>query len=96
LRLRRLRGEAYHTDSSLNRDGCDHVKKLQLGTDRWELQWEDMYGLGEQDFNDVVLEVGVADATESADRAFATRASSKDDVDQSSGLRLACPGKRRR
>ena len=27
-------GQAYYTDSSLNRDGCDHVRKLQLGTDR--------------------------------------------------------------
>jgi hypothetical protein len=28
-------GQAYYTDSSLNRDGCDHVRRLQLGTDRW-------------------------------------------------------------
>jgi len=27
-------GHAYYTDSSLNRDGCDHTRKLQLGTDR--------------------------------------------------------------
>ena len=31
-------GHAYYTDSSLNRDGCDHSRKLQLGTDRWELR----------------------------------------------------------
>jgi len=77
-------GQAYCTDSSLNRDGCDHARKLQLGTDRWELRWEDMYGLGERDFNDVVLDVGVVDATESADRANAVRAPSKDAVDGSS------------
>ena len=77
-------GEAYYTDISLNRDGCDHVRKLQLGTDRWELRWEDMYGLGERDFNDVVLKVGVADATGSISPANATRASSKDAVDRSS------------
>ena len=84
--LKTPEGEAYYTDSSLNRDGCDHVKKLQLGADRWELRWEDMYGLGEQDFNDVVLDVdvGVADATESANRANTVRAPSKDAVDRSS------------
>jgi len=27
-------GHAYYTDSSLNRDGCGHTRKLQLGTDR--------------------------------------------------------------
>ena len=32
--LKTPEGEAYYTDSSLNRDGCDHVRKLQLGTDR--------------------------------------------------------------
>ena len=79
-------GEAYYTDISLNRDGCDHVRKLQLGTDRWELRWEDMYGLGERDFNDVVLDVdiGVADATESISSANAIRAPSKDAVERSS------------
>ena len=84
--LKTPEGEAYYTDSSLNRDGCDHVRKLQLGIDRWELRWEDMYGLGEQDFNDVVLDVdvGVADATESANRANTVRAPSKDAVDRSS------------
>ena len=71
-------GQAYYTDSSLNRDGCDHVRKLQLGTDRWELWWKDMYGLGERDFNDVVLDVGVIDATDSADPANATRALAKE------------------
>ena len=53
-------GEAYYTDSSLNRDACDHVRKLQLGTDRWELRWEDMYGLSMRNFNDVVLDIRVA------------------------------------
>jgi hypothetical protein len=62
-------GQAYCTDSSLNRDGCDHFRKLQLGIDRWELRWEDTYGLGERDFNDVVLDISVADATESISSA---------------------------
>ena len=77
-------GHAYYTDNSLNRDGCDHIRKLQPGTDRWEHWWEDMYGLGERDFNDVVLDVSFADAGESADPANATWASSKDYVGRSS------------
>jgi hypothetical protein len=39
-----------------------------------------MYGLGERDFNDIALDVGVIDATETISSANATRASSKDDV----------------
>jgi hypothetical protein len=45
-----------------------------------------MYGLGERDFNDVVLDVDidVADAIEPADKVNAPRASSKDAVDRTS------------
>jgi len=54
-------GHTYYTDASLNGDACDHVKKVQLGTNKWELRWEDLYGLGEQDYNDVVMEVEIID-----------------------------------
>jgi len=60
-----IKKAAIYTESSLNRDGCDHARKLLLETDRWEPRWEDMYGLGERDFNDVVLEIGVVDAGDS-------------------------------
>lgn len=53
----------YYTDSSLNKDACNHIQKTQLGTYKWEIRWEDMYGLAEQDFNDVVMEVEVTDKT---------------------------------
>jgi len=49
----------YYTDQSQNDDACDHVKKVQTGTYKWELRWEDLYGLGEQDYNDVVMELEV-------------------------------------
>ncbi|MDM7933871.1 MAG: C1 family peptidase [Methanothrix sp.] len=52
-------GHTYHTDQSLNDDACDHVKKVQLGSSLWELRWEDLYGLGEQDYNDLVMDVEV-------------------------------------
>jgi hypothetical protein len=56
-------GYTYYTDSSKNRDACDHVRKTQLGTYKWELRWEDVYGLVEQDFNDVVMEVEITNKT---------------------------------
>jgi hypothetical protein len=39
------------------------VQKTQIGTHKWELRWEDVFGLAEQDFNDVVIEVEVTDKT---------------------------------
>jgi C1A family cysteine protease len=54
-------GHIYYTDSSLNADGCDHVRVTQLGTYKWELRWEDIFLLAEQDFNDVVMEVEITD-----------------------------------
>ena len=54
-------GHIYYTDSSLNADGCDHVRVTQLGTYKWELRWEDIFLLAEQDFNDVIMEVELTD-----------------------------------
>jgi hypothetical protein len=72
--LKTSEGEVYFTDSALNRDVCDHVRMVQLGSDRWEVRWEDMLGLAEQDFNDVVMEISVKDeeraACEGAERAL--------------------------
>jgi hypothetical protein len=59
LALKTSEGHTYYTDQSLNDDGCDHVQKVQTGTNRWELRWEDLYGLGEMDFNDVVMEIEI-------------------------------------
>ena len=53
----------YYTNQSLNADACDHVKKVQTGTYKWELRWEDLLGLGEQDYNDVVMEIEVFSPT---------------------------------
>lgn len=59
LALKTSDGHIYYTDQSLNADACDHVKKVQTGTFKWELRWEDLYGLGEKDFNDVVMEIEI-------------------------------------
>ena len=33
--------------------------KVRTGTYKWELCWEDLYGLGEKDYNDVVMEIEI-------------------------------------
>lgn len=57
--LKTPQGVTYTTDHSLNPDACDHVTKVQTGTYKWELRWEDLYGLGDRDYNDVVVEVEI-------------------------------------
>ncbi len=54
-----ITSNTYYTNQSFNADACDHVKKVQTGTYKWELRWEDLYGLGEKDYNDVVMEIEV-------------------------------------
>jgi hypothetical protein len=63
LALKTSDGKTYYTDQSLNADACDHVKKVQSGTYKWELRWEDLYGLGEQDYNDVVMDLEIFSAS---------------------------------
>lgn len=57
--LKTSEGYTYYTDQSLNIDAADHVNKVQTGAYKWELRWEDIFGLGEQDYNDVVMEVEI-------------------------------------
>jgi len=52
-------GHVYYTDQALNDDACDHIKKVQIGTSKWEFRWEDLFGLGEMDYNDVVMEAEI-------------------------------------
>jgi C1A family cysteine protease len=52
-------GRTYYTDQVLNPDSLSHVKKLPIGYNRWELRWDDQYGLGDKDFNDLIVEVEV-------------------------------------
>lgn len=52
-------GNTYYTTHAWNKDACDHVIKVQTGTYKWELRWEDLYGLGDQDYNDVVAEIEI-------------------------------------
>ncbi|MCP4108715.1 MAG: DUF4114 domain-containing protein [Desulfobacteraceae bacterium] len=59
-------GMTYYSHSSLNQDGFDHLMLFDtrdntvgdlLGSDVI-LAWEDLYGGGEQDFNDMVVGIG--------------------------------------
>jgi len=52
-------GNTYYTLHAWNKDACDHVIKVQRGTTKWDLAWEDLYGLGDRDYNDVVVEIEV-------------------------------------
>ncbi len=52
-------GNIYYTLHAWNKDACDHVIKVQTGVNKWELRWEDLYGLGDRDYNDVVVEIEV-------------------------------------
>lgn len=50
---------SYFTDHRYNPDACDHVIKLKKKTNVYELRWEDIYGLGDRDYNDLVVEVSI-------------------------------------
>ena len=49
----------YYTNSTLNPDGKSHVFKMQLGPDKCQLRWEDLYNLADGDYNDVVVEISI-------------------------------------
>jgi hypothetical protein len=55
--LKTSQGHVFYSDQFLNDDACDHVRKVTKAADKWELSWEDLYGLGEKDYNDVVMEI---------------------------------------
>jgi C1A family cysteine protease len=59
LALKTPENNTFYTDQSMNEDACDHVKKVPTGLYKWEMRWEDLRGLGEQDYNDVVMDVEV-------------------------------------
>jgi hypothetical protein len=57
--LKTSEGHVYYSDQFLNSDACDHVNTVKSGTYKWELSWEDRYGLGERDYDDVVMEIEI-------------------------------------
>ena len=52
-------GNTYYTLHAWNKDACDHVIKVRTGATKWELRWEDLYGLGDKDYNDDVVEIEI-------------------------------------
>lgn len=48
-------GNTWYMDPSRNSDGQNHVQITQLSVNSWQLRWEDLPGLGDRDFNDVVV-----------------------------------------
>ena len=61
--LKTSAGHIFYSDQLLNDDVCDHVNKTGIGTYKWQLNWEDLYGLGEKDYNDVSMEIEIISAT---------------------------------
>ncbi len=59
LALKTPEDNTFYTDQSMNDDACDHVKKVPNGIYKWEMRWEDLWGLGEQDYNDVVMDIEI-------------------------------------
>ena len=39
----------------MNEDCCTHAKVVPTGLNKWELRWEDRYGLSETDYVDLVV-----------------------------------------
>lgn len=52
-------GNIYYTLHAMNKDACDHVIKVQTGATKWEMRWEDLFGLGDRDYNDDVVEIEI-------------------------------------
>lgn len=51
-------GNTYHSGpSSRNEDGFDHAAVTYIGECRWIVGFEDQYGWGDQDFNDIQLSI---------------------------------------
>jgi hypothetical protein len=49
---------AFFSLQGANPDGFDHSQSTHLGNGIWRINWEDLTGGGDQDFNDVVFNVG--------------------------------------
>ncbi len=58
-----LKGDVYHSNAGLNTDGKDHVTFASNTNGSTRLGFEDLKNLGDADFNDVVLDVSVANET---------------------------------
>jgi hypothetical protein len=48
---------AFFSVNGANSDGYDHVRSNHLGSGIWRMSWEDIMGGGDQDFDDVILNV---------------------------------------
>lgn len=52
-------GHTYYTDKSLNQDGCDHVIRTRVSKYAYRYRWEDLWKLGDKDFDDLVVKVNI-------------------------------------
>ena len=47
----------YSTSASTNPDGISHAVITSLGSNKWQIGFEDQYGGGDRDYNDIVIKV---------------------------------------
>jgi len=57
--LKTPEGDTYYTTHAWNKDLCNHVIKVKTGAYQWELRWENLYGLEDEDYNDDVVEIEI-------------------------------------
>jgi Ca2+-binding RTX toxin-like protein len=55
-----LDGHIYHTaGNSLNPDGINHIETEDIGVNDTRLSFEDLFGGGDNDFNDIVVDINI-------------------------------------
>lgn len=57
-----LDGSNHHADGVICHDDCDHIEKLQLDANKWEVRWESGPVPKEQEFSGTALNIEVVDA----------------------------------
>ncbi len=57
--LKTDKGYTYYTDQVKNPDFLSHVRKLPTGYNKWELRWEESFGLAKKNYKDLIAEIEV-------------------------------------
>jgi len=47
--------DVFFSDAASNPDAFDHLRTFNIGPGVWRLEWEDIFGGGDRDFNDLVV-----------------------------------------
>ncbi len=50
-------GYTYFTDLVMNPDSLSHIRKLPTAYNKWDLRWEESFGLTNKDYKDLIVTV---------------------------------------